>query len=862
MRIGKSGVLCAVFVSALFFVGCGGGSGGGTTPPTTLTITTTSPLTVGVVSSAYSVTLAATGGTPPYSWSVSSGTLPAGLSLSSSGVISGTPTAAGSTTFSLQAKDSATSAQTATLAATQVINPALAITTTSPLTPGIVGTAYSTTFAASGGVSPYTWALASGSGPLPAGLTLSTAGVLSGTPTAAFSGSFNVQVSDSETTAQKTSLSFTLSIVPAVPALAITTTSPLTAGTVGLSYSLTLAASGGTAPYSWSVSSGSLPAGLTLSAAGVLSGTPTSAGTSNFTLQATDSGSPAQTATLAATLVIGSLTVSTSSLPAGNVGSAYTAQLAVKGGVAPYTWSLASGTLPAGISLSSTGLVSGTPGSVSSSAVAFTVKDSTGATGTSASLTLAVNAATGTVPDSYYTFVFAGTAPQGATQVTNGVAMNGIIKIQAGQVVSGFFDQNTNTSAPVSEQPLSGGTLVLGANGLGQLVLTTASNTMTFALASPASVTTGGSSPIRMIEYDDASGTGSRGSGVIDPAPAAPTTGGISGNFAFLLSGTDPEENQQALVGSFLTDGAGNITSGEADANQVLLGKREAVTFTPITGKYAVDANGRGTFQLILGGASFNYTFYEVSPTEWLVISLQNPLVSGFAYQQTAPAGGFTVASLPPTSILEASGVSAAGPDISLGLASSDGAGNLTFTYDEYNGALTSGNTLTAAFTVDPVIGRAIGTTTGSQPPPILYLINSNTAFYLEGVPPSSGSPVVSSGQSGILEAQSGSPFTNASFSGNYLGGSLPLILTSTLNESGLVAADGAGNVNFTTNRSSSSGLVYQNDVVVGTYAVDSTGRGVITASDGLTRIFYVVSPTKIAFLTSDTGGYLGTFQQ
>ena len=86
--------------------------------------------------------------------------------------------------------------------------------------------------------------------------------------------------------------------------------------------------------------------------------------------------------------------------------------------------------------------------------------------------------------------------------------------------------------------------------------------------------------------------------------------------------------------------------------------------------------------------------------------------------------------------------------------------------------------------------------------------------------------------------------------------------MTSVLNESGLVTADGAGNVNFTTYRSGSTGLAYQNNQVVGTYTVDSTGRGVITAPDGLTRIFYVVSPTKIAFLTSDTGGYLGSFQQ
>ncbi len=80
---------------------------------------------------------------------------------------------------------------------------------------------------------------------------------------------------------------------PAVGALTITTTSPLTAGTVGTAYNQTFVATGGTPPYSWSVTAGTPPAGLTLSAAGVLSGTPTTAGPSNFTVQVTGGGTAA-----------------------------------------------------------------------------------------------------------------------------------------------------------------------------------------------------------------------------------------------------------------------------------------------------------------------------------------------------------------------------------------------------------------------------------------------------------------------------------------------------------------------------------------------------------------------------------------
>ncbi len=740
--------------------------------------------------------------------------------------------------------------------------PILAVSTSSPLTAGTVGTAYSMNLAATGGTPPYTWSLSAGT--LPAGLKLS-GGAISGTPTAAGSSAFTIKVTDSALpTPQIASLAATLAVNP-VP-LTISTTSPLNPGTLNTPYATTLSATGGTAPYSWTVTAGTLPAGLTLSTTGILSGTPTAAGTSMFTVQAMDSASTPQTATAPLTLVIGvgTLTVTTTSLPSGYVGTAYVAQLAASGGAPPYTWSATAGSLPAGIMLSATGLLSGTPGSVSSTSPTFTAMDSGGHSASSA-LALTINAATGTVPDNYYSFVFAGTAPQGTPLTTNGIAINGTIKIQSGQVVSGYYDENFNTNAPVLKAPLSGGNLVLGANGLGQLVLTTANGTMTFALASPASVSTGGLTPIRMIEYDDATGAGSRGSGVIDPTPPNPTTGDISGNFAFLFSGTDIDQNQQALVGSFQTDGAGNITNGKADANQVVpvngIPTREVASFSPVGGTYSVDTDGRGLLTLTLDGSPFHFSFYEVSPQEWLVISLDpatlnSPLVSGIAYQQAGAP--FSSASLPALSVLEISGVvpppsatTAPVPDISLGLATSDGTGNLTYTFDEYNGALTSG-TSKVAYSVDATTGRTTATA-GATTQPILYIINSTSAFYL-GVGPS--------GQSGMIEAQSGAPFTTASFSGDYLGGSLPLVLTSVLNESGLVTADGLGNVNFTTNRSSSTGLVYQNNVVVGTYTMGSNGRCVVTAPDGLTRIFYLVSPTKAAYLTSDTGGYLGSFQQ
>jgi Putative Ig domain len=323
--------------------------------PATLSITTSSPLASGQVGAAYSATLQASGGTTPYSWATSGGTLPGGLTLSMAGVVSGTPTAAG--TFSFTAKVTDASSHTAAASLQVTINPAtLSITTTSPLGSGQVGAAYSATLQASGGTAPYNWSVSSGT--LPGGLTLSMAGVVSGTPTAAGTFSFTAKVTDASSHTATASLQVTIN--PAT--LSISTSSPLGSGQVGAAYSATLQASGGTAPYNWSVSSGTLPGGLTLSTAGVVSGTPTAAGTFSFTAKVTDASSNSATKSLQVTISPATLSITTSTpLGSGQVGAAYSATLQASGGTAPYSWSVSSGTLPGGLTLSTAGVLSGTP---------------------------------------------------------------------------------------------------------------------------------------------------------------------------------------------------------------------------------------------------------------------------------------------------------------------------------------------------------------------------------------------------------------------------------------------------------------------------------------------------------------------
>jgi hypothetical protein len=170
-----------------------------------------------------------------------------------------------------------------------------------------------------------------------------------------------------------------VTLTTALTRLAITTAPSLPAGRVGTPYSQTLAARDGASPYTWSLASGSLPPGLSLSSAGVISGTPTTRGTFAFSVKVTDLAVVADTVDF--TIVISKLTITTAAaLPAGQVGAQYSQTLAANDGATPYTWSVASGSLPPGLSLSSAGVISGTPTTQGSYTFSIKVTDSASST--------------------------------------------------------------------------------------------------------------------------------------------------------------------------------------------------------------------------------------------------------------------------------------------------------------------------------------------------------------------------------------------------------------------------------------------------------------------------------------------------
>jgi len=314
-------------------------------------IITTESLPGAVVGVAYSATVAAAGGDAPYAWSAT-GILPDGLTLNAtSGVISGTPTRAGSFDFTVLVRDR--NNQSANRSFRIAVGSGLTITTES-LPGAVVGVTYSATVAAAGGDAPYAW---TATGILPDGLTLNgTTGVVSGTPTRAGSFDFTVLVRDRNN--QSANRGFRIAVGPG---LTITTES-LPGAVAGVAYTASISAAGGEAPYSWTVS-GNLPDGLLLNGAtGLISGTPSRAGSYDFTAVARDRNNLSVMKAFRITVGAGlTLTITTESLPGAVTGVAYSATISAVGGEGPYTWTV-TGNLPDGLTLNeTTGVISGMP---------------------------------------------------------------------------------------------------------------------------------------------------------------------------------------------------------------------------------------------------------------------------------------------------------------------------------------------------------------------------------------------------------------------------------------------------------------------------------------------------------------------
>jgi hypothetical protein len=333
----------------------------------------TKPLFVcpeGVVDANYSIQFKASGGCGPalpYQYRVTNGALPPGLSLSSSGLISGKPTTAGGWRFWVELSDEDPPSQSWCVPKTADrefeigILPRIRVGPESAA-PGTVGVAYSLPMTATmvysttqtgPPSSPVTWSISAGT--LPPGLALGTDGVISGTPTTVGSYTFTVLgVLDPRRQDTK-------ALTIEVRAPVTITAPPVPRSEVRVPFELPLTAAGGTEQYTWSLSSGALPQGVALGTDGVISGTPSVAGTFRFTATATDTESRAASYT-GAVIVAPRLTIATRLLKWGKVGRLYRQKMVATGGVIPKTWKITRGPLPKGVRFDRRlGILSGTP---------------------------------------------------------------------------------------------------------------------------------------------------------------------------------------------------------------------------------------------------------------------------------------------------------------------------------------------------------------------------------------------------------------------------------------------------------------------------------------------------------------------
>lgn len=316
------------------------------------------------VGTSYQAQLSATGGLAPVTFVLSGGTLPPGLTLSSSGSLSGTPGSPGPASFQVTATDANGVSSHRTFAVI-VRSPPAVDTTELPV--AYVNALYLQTLQASAGRTPYTWSLSAGA--LPAGLSLDgQTGAISGTPTGEVgTATFTVRLTDANGVSATRALS-----IQTLTGLGISTAS-LPEAYVGRSYTVTLQATGGLAPYAWSLASGNLPSGLTLGADGELSGTPEAAGQHTLSLRATDGNEQTVTRQLVLT-ILAAPEIATTTLDDAYPGVQYAAVLEASGGKAPFTWAVAAGPLPGGLSLGTGGEITGTPTTGQAGVHTFTVR--------------------------------------------------------------------------------------------------------------------------------------------------------------------------------------------------------------------------------------------------------------------------------------------------------------------------------------------------------------------------------------------------------------------------------------------------------------------------------------------------------
>jgi Putative Ig domain len=782
------------------------------------------------------------------------------------------------------------SAQTSfTLTATSVYDPVIKSTATITVViapqfkPNITiptaannGVPYSATVSAQYGVAPLTYFISSGS--LPAGLTLNpNSGEILGTPTFPGPGSqtynFTVQVQDFNGVTAATPLALSITVAGPPP---LSASASLPQGFLGAPYSGTITSNGGVTPLTFGISGGSLPAGLTLnSGSGQVAGTVATSnatGSYPFTVSVTDSAVPThQSASVSGSITISTpppFHITTTSLPQGQTGAGYSGLLQAQGGIPPYTWTLVSGQLPAGLTLSSqsnnTAVISGAPILAGTSTFTVQVADSD-SLDTPQTATYSITIGTGTNNNSLfsgaYSFFFQGFDAAGPVAIAGTLTSDG-----NGNITSGFEDSN-RAGGNVQSARLSGtySIGINGADGRGVLHLV-----ITPSVQAPLHVdyqlVLESDGTVRMIENNDTNTNtdtfSTHGAGVLKPVTSTFSAGSLSGNYAFEFSGQDFNAKPEAIAGVIHADGVGTLSPVTADMN-------DAGTLSQMqspSGTFTFSGtNSRGTATLLysLAGKSqtqLQFSFYFVSASDVFFVETdvpsitdQFPRLAGEAIlQQTGAAFGSS--SFAGESIVTGTGFDGKNSSVMAGLLTAptcDGTtADASLSYDQNAGGTISSVTPAASVCVVASNGRAIFANLDPRIG-VAYLTGPGQGFLL------GGDAAVTTGR---LESQTPMSYTASTVEGSYaLSASLPRD-PSTASTVGQLSSTGNASLVGTLDEVDAPGtpahLGQALQINVDTIATSGNGRGTMTSNSvagfPTNLVFYMVSPSRIRMISLD----------
>ena len=563
------------------------------------------------------------------------------------------------------------------------------------------------------------------------------------------------------------------------------------------------------------------------------------------------------------------LSVGTTSLPNGTQSAGYNQSLAAASGAAPYSWSLFSGTLPSGLTLSASGQISGTPTILGTSNFSVRVADSSvpAQTATQA-LSITVVGPIGSQNKAElkgdYALTFSGITGSGGGSSVFG-AVGRFTADGAGNVTNGELDTN-GPGGVLSAQSFTG-TYAIGADNRGVMTLNIGAGSAKLAFAMMAD------GNAKFIEFDAGGGNGTISSGTMEKTDTnAYNTAKIAGDYAFGVAGLDNLSNRATIAGRFTANGAGTLTNTAGDLNAY--GSVNSMTFTAANYTVSNTATGRGTMNLTFtfGGTpdSLNFVFYVVNSGKLFVmesdaVSSTTPLLNGVVVQQQTPAGGFSNASLNGNMVIYLTGLSACGGGTSsvakavAGLFIADGNGALTLTFDEnFCSAPNSVNGLSGTYSVASNGRTSITVGTAGV---VAYLVSLNQALLF-----STDTSVLF----GFGEPQAAGSFTNSEVKGTYAGFATTPVTFGVAPFSGEFTADGAsptGSISGTEDIGAGTG---PNPGVAfnATYSVSSSptnGRGAMTVTSGSggSAVVYVISPSKfVAVSLSDPNPAVLIFEQ